>query len=121
MLLKYYLILFLKRFLWIHYLILVSLFFAGAEIKSFLLFVLLANIFIQQFKLFSDFKDVVILCKLYQKPIYFIAIFNLIVASFLLVVFKEIVPSTLIFAILLPGFTFNIFKTVLNAHRNKKS
>ena len=116
MLFKYYLILFLKRFLWIHYLILVSLFFVGAEIKSLLSFVLLANIFIQQFKLFSDFEDVVIICKLYQKPIYFIAFFNLILASFLLIIFKEIVPPTLIFAVLLPGFTFNVFKTVLNAN-----
>lgn len=116
MIFKYYLILFLKRFLWIHYLTLVSLFFLNEKVRDFLLFVLLANIFIQQFKLLSEFKDLVILCKLYQKPVYFIAIYNLILASFLLLLFWKVVPSALIVAVLLPGFTFNIFKTVLNAN-----
>lgn len=86
------------------------------KVGAFLLFVLLANIFIQQFKLFSEFKDLVILCELYQKPVYFIAIYNLILASFLLLLLWKIVPSALIVAVLLPGFTFNIFKTVLNAN-----
>lgn len=116
MILKYYLILFTKRFLWIHYLILVSLFFVGSEVKGFLLVILLTNIFIQQFKLFYEFKDVVILCKLNQKPVYFIPIFNLILASLLLLFFSEVVPSALIIVVLLPGFTFNIFKIVLNAN-----
>lgn len=113
MIFKYYLILFLKRFIWIHYLTLVSLFFVNEEVKSFLLIILLANIFIQQFKLFSEFKDLVILCKLYQKPVYFIAIYNLIIASLLLFVFSELIPPALTVGVLLPGFTFNIFKTVL--------
>lgn len=116
MIFKYYLILFLKRFLWIHYLTFLSLFFVNEKIGGFLLVVLLSNIFIQQFKLLSEFKDLVILCKLYQKPVYFIAICNLILASFLLLLLWKVIPSSLIVAVLLPGFTFNIFKTVLNAN-----
>lgn len=102
--------------MWIHYLILVSLFFVSSEGKGFLLVMLLANIFVQQFKLLTTLKDLVTLCTLYQKPVYFISISNLLVASLIMLSFSAVVPPFLIIGVLLPGFTFNILKTILNAN-----
>ncbi len=111
-----FLLLFFKKFLWVHYVLTFSLFLVADEYFTMLSTVLFLNLFIQQFKMFAYFEELITLFKLYQYPIYFMAITYFVTGFLLLMPLSPLIDFRLIFGILFPGLLFNLIKIKFHAN-----
>ncbi len=108
--------LFYKKLLWVPPLLLLFLFIIDQRYQQSMIAVIISYIFVQQFKLFKDFSEVINLCRLYHKSVIWLSVYNSLFTFILLFIFKSFIPVEYIVACLLPGFLFNLIKSIFHAH-----
>lgn len=107
---KYFTIVFFRKFLWLHYFVFISLYLVQGEVRLYLLFILLFNLFIQQIKILNHYKDLFRIAKLYSISLYSLGFYIFTFGLILLSPYVKIIGIFNIFSILFSGLVINTIK-----------
>jgi len=108
--LRYFLLTFVKKLIWIHYVAFIAIFLLDNNVRTYLLTLLFLNLFMQQIKILNSFKDLFLMCKLYRVSLYRLALYNFILSLILLIPFYQIIGFYSAFSILFLGLSINTLK-----------
>lgn len=108
---KYFIRIFFKKFIWIHYFVFISLYLVKNKFRLYLIFILLLNLFIQQIKILNFFNDLFFMCKFYGISMYYLSLYVFLVGFILLLPYVKIIGFYTILSFLVTGLIINVLKT----------